>query len=151
MHRNSKGKKTICETPGFGRLFPHQRVPSVRQPWSAHPSPGYSALWAAGPCWQQIAADPSTDTILGVLALWPAGHSIFLPEVCLQSLLLTFQNIFKTASIIPLLSPENGKFQTFKPFNRLFLTHWLVYVPSKIRPNVFDLWRKEKLLWQRSS
>lgn len=30
-----------------------------------------------GPCWQQIAADPSTDTVLGFVALWLAGHRLF--------------------------------------------------------------------------
>lgn len=40
-------KNPICETPGFGRFFSHQRVPSARQPWSAHPSSGCSALRAA--------------------------------------------------------------------------------------------------------
>lgn len=78
MQRNSKGKKQSVKHLVLAD-FSLTRVPSARQPRSAHPSPGYSALWAAGPCWQQIATDPNPDTILGFVTFWPAGHGIFLP------------------------------------------------------------------------
>ena len=46
-----KKKKKKSETPGFGRLFSHQRrqvwVPSGQQPCSACPSPQSISLWVA--------------------------------------------------------------------------------------------------------
>lgn len=115
-HRNSKGKKkpNLWNT-WFWQIFlsPESAICSAAMVCSSF----FRVLGPAGctgPCWQQIAADPSTDTVLGFVALWLAGHRLFstlgLSPVYPFDLLKYF---FKTASITAPQRPANRKFWTF--------------------------------------